>query len=98
MLQTLWLEHSGPLGQQILKEVMGFDCSRLFPRLHKFIAWYSFFLLLMQVKNQAALAWVFIVDRRIEAPDVFDAIQTYRVKLALLTQQELFVSELAEGK
>ena len=53
---------------------------------------------LSQVKEQAALAWLFIVDRRIEAPEAFQRIQTHRVKLALLTQQELFIAELAEGE
>ena len=51
----------------------------------------------LQVKAQASLAWAFIVERRIEALEVFQAIQTHRVILALLTQQALFIEELAEG-
>jgi len=31
----------------------------------------------------------FIVDRRIESPEGFNAIQTYRCTLALLTQQQV---------
>ncbi|GAX82549.1 hypothetical protein CEUSTIGMA_g9975.t1 [Chlamydomonas eustigma] len=49
-----------------------------------------------EVKKQASMVWPFVMDRKIESPERFQAVQTYRVKLALLTQQETFVQELAE--
>lgn len=52
--------------------------------------------LLKEVKDEADKVWEFIVDRRIESPEGFNAIQTYRCTLALLTQQQMFIDELAE--
>ena len=38
--------------------------------------------------------WRFIVDREIEAPERFQAIQSYRATMAVLRQQADFVGEL----
>ena len=40
-----------------------------------------------QVKRQSAQAWQFILDREIEAPARFQAIQTQRAAAAILRQQ-----------
>ena len=40
-----------------------------------------------QVKRQSAEVWQFILDREIEAPARFQAIQTQRAAAAILRQQ-----------
>lgn len=102
----MWLEHSGAAGIQLLEEVRRaiiitpltyfavLECMFL-PAIFLSIS-IIIFVCPHQVKAQAALAWLFIIDRRIEAPERFHAIQTHRVTLAVLTQQALFVEELAE--
>ena len=42
-------------------------------------------------------AWRFIIDREIEAPDRFQAIQSHRAAMAVLRQQQGFVQELFEA-
>lgn len=39
-------------------------------------------------------AWQFIIDREIEAPDRFTAIQSHRACMAVLRQQQAFVEQL----
>lgn len=41
----------------------------------------------MQVKEQSSQVWRFILDREVEAPARFCAIQTHRASLAVLFQQ-----------
>lgn len=50
-----------------------------------------------QVNENAEAAWSFIVDRRIEAPEKFTAIQTYRATVSLLSAQVAFVQEMSHG-
>lgn len=54
-------------------------------------------LFLSQVQDQADGAWSYIVERRIEAPNKFAAVQTHRQVIELLAQQKQFVRELNEG-
>lgn len=49
---------------------------------------------LLQAKKQSQQVWKFIVNREIEAPARFHAIQTYRAIMAILRQQQHFVSQL----
>ncbi len=48
--------------------------------------------------ENADSAWSFIVDRRIEEPERFQAIQTYRASVHLLSQQLAFVEEMNHGE
>ncbi len=52
----------------------------------------------LQVQDQADGAWSYIVERRIEAPNKFAAVQTHRQVIELLAQQKQFVRELNEGE
>ncbi|MEW5302841.1 MAG: hypothetical protein WDW36_005584 [Sanguina aurantia] len=54
-------------------------------------------ILLEEVTSQAEAVWGFIIERRIEAPEKFQAIQTHRAAIALLSQQVKFVGEMGEG-
>eukprot|EP00798_Chlamydomonas_sp_ICE-L_P021082 gene21082-27965_t len=47
-----------------------------------------------ELDEQADLAWHYITDREIEAPDRFQAIQTHRAAMAILRQQQAFVTQL----
>ena len=38
--------------------------------------------------------WRFILEREVEAPERFQAIQSYRATMAVLRQQALFVEQL----
>ena len=49
-----------------------------------------------EIRDQAQMVWSFIVDREIESPDRFEAIQTFRAKRAILYSQIGFVDELFE--
>lgn len=49
---------------------------------------------MLQAKKQSQQVWKFIVNREIEAPARFHAIQTYRAIMAILRQQQHFVSQL----
>lgn len=40
--------------------------------------------------------WWFIIHREVEAPDRFQAIQTYRAQLAILRQQSHMIEDLEE--
>lgn len=51
-----------------------------------------------QVNANAEAAWAFIVDRRIEAPEKFQAIQTYRATMGLLSDQAAFIKEMSQGE
>jgi hypothetical protein len=53
--------------------------------------------LLAEVEAQAAAAHDFVIAREVEAPDRFQAIQSYRAAVALLRRQALFVAELFEA-
>ncbi|GMH41796.1 hypothetical protein BSKO_09706 [Bryopsis sp. KO-2023] len=48
-----------------------------------------------EVQKQAELVWQFIIDREIEAPDRFQAVQTFRATKAILHQQMAYVNQLA---
>ena len=41
--------------------------------------------------------WSFIVEREVEAPERFQAIQSYRASMAVLRQQRLFVRQLFDS-
>lgn len=41
--------------------------------------------------------WSFIVEREVEAPERFQAIQSYRASMAVLRQQRLFIKQLFES-
>ena len=41
--------------------------------------------------------WRFIMDREVEAPERFAAIQTYRAAMAILRQQAIFVDQLFDS-
>ncbi len=43
--------------------------------------------LFMQVKLESKKVWKFIIEREIEAPARFQAIQTHRAVMAILQQQ-----------
>ena len=40
--------------------------------------------------------WKFILDREVEAPDRFQAIQSYRATMAILKQQIAFIKTMFE--
>ncbi|KAI3423997.1 hypothetical protein D9Q98_009830 [Chlorella vulgaris] len=50
-----------------------------------------------EVEAEVDAAYKFIIDREIEAPDRFQAIQSYRAAMAVLRQQLTFVHELYES-
>jgi hypothetical protein len=52
--------------------------------------------LLDEVEAENEAAHHFLIEREIEAPDRFQAIQSYRAAMAVLRQQMLFVGELFE--
>lgn len=52
--------------------------------------------LLDEVEHESDAAYRFIIAREIEAPDRFQAIQSYRAAMAVLRQQLLFIDELFE--
>ncbi|EIE21844.1 hypothetical protein COCSUDRAFT_56295 [Coccomyxa subellipsoidea C-169] len=47
-----------------------------------------------EVKSESKKVWRFIIEREIEAPARFQAIQTHRAAMAILRQQGLFVEQL----
>ena len=51
-------------------------------------------LLSLQAKLQSQQVWKFIINREIEAPSRFKAIQTYRAAMAIFKQQQQFVGQL----
>jgi hypothetical protein len=50
-----------------------------------------------EVDSQLAEVWLFLHDREAEAPERFQAIQTYRATAAALRRQAAFVSDLYES-
>lgn len=48
--------------------------------------------IIVQIKEQSTLVWSFIVDREVEAPARFRAIQTYRAATAIAQQQVIAAS------
>jgi hypothetical protein len=52
--------------------------------------------LLDEIESENEAAHHFLIEREIEAPDRFQAIQSYRAAMAVLRQQMLFVGELFE--
>lgn len=54
--------------------------------------------LLGEVEEGLEAVWRWITARRMEAPDKFSAIQTYRAALGLLGHQRAFVEEMAHGE
>ncbi|GIM04959.1 hypothetical protein Vretimale_9401, partial [Volvox reticuliferus] len=53
--------------------------------------------LLEEVQLEADGTWAYIIERRIEAPKKFGAVQTHRAVIDVLTQQQAFVREMNEG-
>lgn len=49
-----------------------------------------------EIREQARLVWIFIMDREVESPERFEAIQTFRAKRAVLQSQVAFVDDLFE--
>lgn len=49
-----------------------------------------------ELGSQAASVWRFIMDRQLEAPDEFAALQTHRVQLAVARRQLAFVERMAQ--
>lgn len=49
-----------------------------------------------ELGSQAAAVWRFIMDRQLEAPDEFAALQTHRVQLAVARRQLAFVERMAQ--
>ncbi|CAL5219904.1 g1831 [Coccomyxa viridis] len=50
--------------------------------------------LLEEIDAELAQVWRFILEREVEAPERFQAIQSYRATMAVLRQQALFVEQL----
>ncbi|GMH41236.1 hypothetical protein BSKO_09146 [Bryopsis sp. KO-2023] len=48
-----------------------------------------------EIKTEAKKVWRFIIDREIEAPERFQAIQTYRATMSALLQQLQYVEQLS---
>ena len=48
----------------------------------------------LQIKVQSQQVWKFIINREVEAPARFQAIQTYRAAMAILRQQQHFIDQL----
>ena len=47
--------------------------------------------LLAEVEDDVSAVWQFLIDREIEAPERYSAIQSYRAAMAILRQQRHFV-------
>ncbi|DBA77107.1 hypothetical protein WJX77_005031 [Trebouxia sp. C0004] len=47
-----------------------------------------------EIKSESKKVWKFIIDREIEAPARFQAIQSYRAAMAIMRQQANFVEQL----
>jgi hypothetical protein len=47
--------------------------------------------LLAEISAEAGQVAQFLIDREIEAPERYSAVQSYRVAMAVLRQQRLFV-------
>jgi hypothetical protein len=52
--------------------------------------------LLEEVDGELAQVWRFILEREVEAPERFQAIQSYRATMAVLRQQAVFIEQLFE--
>lgn len=50
--------------------------------------------LLEEVSAESKRVWHFIIEREIEAPDRFQAIQSYRAAMAIMRQQARFIEQL----
>ncbi len=50
-----------------------------------------------EMASESKKAWQFIVDREVEAPERFQAIQSYRAAMAVMHQQVGFVGELYQS-
>ncbi|KAK9861042.1 hypothetical protein WJX84_008386, partial [Apatococcus fuscideae] len=53
--------------------------------------------LMEEVQEEVGKVWKFIVEREIEAPERFRAIQTYRATMAVLRQQVSFLDQLFDS-
>ena len=51
----------------------------------------------VDISGMPMQVWKFIVEREIEAPERFRAIQTYRATMAVLRQQVSFLDELFDS-
>ena len=49
-----------------------------------------------EVQREVASVWRFLIDREIEAPERYSAIQSYRAAMAVLRQQGASVIELVK--
>lgn len=50
-----------------------------------------------EITAETSKAWQFVVDREVEAPERFQAIQSYRAAMAVMHQQLGFVGELYQS-
>lgn len=50
----------------------------------------------LSAMSLSSQVWRFILEREVEAPERFQAIQSYRATMAVLRQQALFVEQLFE--
>jgi len=53
--------------------------------------------LMREVEAESKRVWKFIIDREIEAPERFRAIQSYRAAMAVLRQQMVFIERMAHS-
>ena len=53
--------------------------------------------LLQEVDRELGLVWRFILEREVEAPERFQAIQSYRATMAVLRKQANFVAQLFDS-
>ena len=53
--------------------------------------------LVEEIQEEASAAWQFLIDREVEAPDRYSAVQSYRAAMAVLRQQQDFVEHLFES-
>lgn len=50
-----------------------------------------------EIAGETSKAWQFVIDREVEAPERFQAIQSYRAAMAVMHQQLGFVGELYQS-
>ncbi len=53
--------------------------------------------LLQEIDRELGQVWRFILEREVEAPERFQAIQSYRATMAVLRQQTNFVHQLFDS-
>ncbi|KAF6264741.1 hypothetical protein COO60DRAFT_18214 [Scenedesmus sp. NREL 46B-D3] len=90
-----------PLNQVLLSSVevameylMGLTTSPYVEMLQEGDVWA---VLIGEIQAETSAAAQFLIDREIEAPERYSAVQSYRVAMAVLRQQRLFVESLFES-